>query len=78
MVPVQGLGSSELTDGCSCPYSVALNKSIEPQQTLICEEVRIEYEIDQKLGLVFQTIPGVFDMFLRDTLPEGLLIKEVN
>ncbi len=63
--------SSSNKDGCSCPYTVRLNKLVEPLETTPCTEVTYYFAI-ANVSSVTQT--GVT---LEDQLPPDLLITEI-
>ena len=63
--------SSSNKDGCSCPYTVRLNKLVEPLETTPCSEVTYYFAI-ANVSSVTQT--GVT---LEDQLPPDLLITEI-
>ena len=63
--------SSSNKDGCSCPYTVRLNKLVEPLETTPCTEVTYYFAI-ANVSSVTQT--GVT---LEDQLPPDLLIIEI-
>ncbi len=63
--------TSSNKDGCSCPYTVRLNKLVEPLETTPCSEVTYYFAI-ANVSAVAQT--GVT---LEDQLPPDLLITEI-
>lgn len=63
--------TSSNKDGCSCPYTVRLNKLVEPLITEPCEEVVYSFEV---ANVSANTQTGVT---LEDQLPPDLLITEI-
>lgn len=57
---------TEGNDGCSCPYTIKLEKTVSPKQTLPCETVQYTFTIANRSG-----IPRV-GIDLIDVLPLGL------
>ena len=60
------------SDGCSCPYTIDIHKTAEPQQTVPCTPITYEINIlnatgETQSGLVFE-----------DQFPPGFNILEVN
>lgn len=58
-------------DGCSCPYTIVLNKSVSQQQVAPCSEVFYIFEIAN------QSSASVPEVNFLDELPAGLTILEV-
>lgn len=58
-------------DGCACPYTLELKKTVTPEVTYPCTEVVYSFIISNGSGTVRNGIR------LSDTLPEGLIIKSV-
>lgn len=58
-------------DGCSCPYTVRMHKTVRPAITYPCTEVA--YTI--KIGNLNQASQS--NLQLRDQLPEGFILQEV-
>ncbi len=58
-------------DGCSCPYTVKLQKSVYPEVTFPCTEVTYSFEIANLSGQT-QT-----NMTFSDVMPENLTIIEI-
>ena len=60
------------SDGCSCPYTIEIQKTVEPRLTIPCTPITYEIIVlnatgEEQSGLVFE-----------DQLPEGINILEVN
>jgi len=58
-------------DGCSCPYTVKLRKSVYPEVAFPCTEVTYSFEIANLSGQT-QT-----DMVFLDVMPENLTIVDI-
>jgi hypothetical protein len=66
-------GSFFLTDGCSCPYPLQFTNFI-PQDGIICNNDTKNF----RLTVTNQTFIQINDVVLKDTFPEGTLIKSVS
>ena len=62
----------EDTDGCSCPYSIGLWKSISPKKITECQDVTIEYIVHNQAGI------GQVATRIEDILPDAFSIKEIQ
>lgn len=60
------------TDACACPYTLDFEKQIYPKSIDGCGEITIEYK-----GINYGGIAQL-GVSLRDTLPPGFMIKEVD
>ena len=58
-------------DICNCPYIVALEQKVSPQETFACTEVNITFRIGNQTGL------DQSNMVLDQQLPEGFEIREI-
>ncbi len=58
-------------DGCSCPYTMELQKLVSPEIAYPCTEVIYSFIISNGSGAVRNNI------ILSDTMPEGLTIKSI-
>lgn len=58
-------------DICNCPYIVALEQKVSPQETFACTEVNITFRIGN------QTALDQSDMVLDQQLPDGFEIREI-
>lgn len=63
--------AARASDGCSCPYTVELSKSVSPRETLSCSEV------DYTFKLVNSSRRPQFDLRLEDRLPAGFVFVSV-
>lgn len=59
------------SDGCSCPYTILLSKSVEPRQTFPCTEVEYTFEIVNTSRRPHEGI------LLEDQLPPGFTFVSV-
>jgi uncharacterized repeat protein (TIGR01451 family) len=60
------------SDGCSCPYTIELSKSVEPEVTFPCGEVEYTFEIVNTSNRTHQGIR------LEDRLPAGFTFVSVS
>ncbi len=58
-------------DGCSCPFTIGLNKIIRTNTVTQCQEFEIVYPISN-LSATMLT-----DITLEDVLPDGFIIQEI-
>ena len=58
-------------DGCSCPYTIKLEKTVSPDITLPCSEVEYTFRIANYSGRAQEGIT------LSDYLPDGFSISEI-
>jgi gliding motility-associated-like protein/uncharacterized repeat protein (TIGR01451 family) len=58
-------------DGCSCPYTVKLQKTVYPEVAFPCTEVTYSFEIANLSGLTQS------NMTFLDVMPENLTIVEI-
>ena len=58
-------------DGCSCPYTIRLEKTVFPRVTFPCTIVEYEFEVANAAGII-QTGLTIFD-----EMPQDLLITEI-
>jgi gliding motility-associated-like protein len=65
------LGTGGTTDGCSCPYTVALQKKVFPDEVFPCTEATYSFIISN-LSKSDQS-----NLVFRDTFPDGFVITEV-
>lgn len=63
---------AEASDGCSCPYTVELTKSVEPKQTFPCTDVEYTFEIVNTSQRLHEGIR------LEDRLPAGFTFVSVS
>ncbi len=59
-------------DGCSCPYTISLSKSVFPESVYSCSEVAYTFTIH---NLTDSTLPG---LTLEDHLPSGFQIVDLS
>lgn len=70
------------TDGCACPYTLELYKTITPAKTAGCNEITIEYKAINKAGIaqvgarLFDNLPAAFNILNVDM--ENINIVNVN
>jgi len=64
--------SAEASDGCSCPYTIDLTKTVEPKQAFPCTEVEYTFEIVNTSQRPHEGIR------LEDELPEGFTFVSVS
>jgi uncharacterized repeat protein (TIGR01451 family) len=62
---------AEASDGCSCPYTIELSKTVEPRQALTCQEVDYTFTITNT-----SRRPHT-DIILDDELPNGFTFVSV-
>lgn len=60
------------TDGCGCPFMIEFYKEISPAEIVGCQEVRIDYVINNHAGI------GQVYTRVEDMLPEIMQIKELQ
>ena len=58
-------------DGCSCPYTIKLQKTVYPEIAFPCTEVTYSFEIANLSG------EAQFDAVFSDTMPTNLTITEI-
>ncbi len=58
-------------DGCSCPYTVALKKTVSVQETFPCTEVVYSFTINNATGQIQENLQ------LKDIMPEGFTVLEI-
>jgi gliding motility-associated-like protein/uncharacterized repeat protein (TIGR01451 family) len=64
--------SAESSDGCSCPYTIELTKTVEPKQAFPCSEVEYTFEIVNTSQRLQEGIR------LEDELPAGFTFVAVS
>lgn len=64
--------SAEASDGCSCPYTIELTKSVEPKQAFPCTDVEYTFEIVNTSQRPHEGIR------LEDKLPDGFTFVSVS
>lgn len=62
---------TEGNDGCSCPYTIKLEKTVSPEETFPCEEVEYTFTIANSSGITRSGID------LQDVLPNGLQYVDI-
>ncbi len=62
---------ADASDGCSCPYTVDLLKSVTPGRALACQDVTYTFTVSNASAIARQGLT------LTDTLAAGLRIKEI-
>ena len=60
------------SDGCSCPYTIVLNKTVEPRQAFSCSDVEYVFEIVNTSRRPHEGI------LLEDKLPPGFTFVSVS
>jgi len=65
--------SVDLSDGCSCPYSLSFSNSV-PTEGMYCNNEEKTFTLTIS-NYSFNTFS---DVVLRDTLPDGMVIQEVS
>lgn len=69
-----GIGpGAEGNDGCSCPYGIVFEKTVS-QDSLYCNTETVTFDI----SIQSRHVEGISGAILRDTLPEGLIISDIN
>ncbi|MBV6438741.1 MAG: DUF11 domain-containing protein [Haliscomenobacteraceae bacterium CHB4] len=63
---------AEASDGCSCPYTIALTKTVQPQQAFPCSDVEYTFEIVNTSQRLQEGIR------LEDELPAGFTFVSVS
>ena len=63
---------SRIVDGCSCPYTIKLEKKITPKEPVPCEDIKIIYTIKNKAGTSYR------DISLKDSLPDEFIIVNIE
>lgn len=64
--------SSSDKDGCACPYTVKLQKTVFPEVTFPCTEVIYAFQLSNASGVPQDGI------FFEDQLPTGMTITEIT
>ncbi len=62
----------EDTDGCGCPFSIEFRKTITPRSGVGCQQVTIDYVIENRAGI------GQVNTRVTDLLPEVMTIKDLE
>ena len=73
---IQGQGDAplgEITDGCSCPYSMTFENDITPRD-VSCNNSTINFELTIRNGSNLT----LSDVVFTDTMPEGIIIDFVS
>ena len=60
------------SDGCGCPYTVHLQKSVDPPEIVGCNQVRLQYRATNRAGI------GQVSMHLSDMLPSQFKIIDIQ
>lgn len=67
-----GPKSGGSTDGCGCPYTIDLEKSVTPLETIACSEIIVTYDLINRSGA------GRSGIHLRDSFPSDFIITEIE
>ncbi len=71
-LPLAGGPEAQLTDGCSCPYTVGMQAEIQPKEALACTNISLT------LDLVNSSGEPKSGLTLLDTFPPGFTIIAVE
>jgi gliding motility-associated-like protein len=72
MLKFKTFGSvADRTDGCSCPYTIKLQKDVLPREAVLCSEVTYSFVVSNASGIVRRGLE------LRDFLPSEFRVLEI-
>ena len=68
-----GSPNSPATDGCSCPYNLSVHYLVDPL-VATCTDDEVTYD----LTVTNRSFETLSDVILTDTIPEGMVIEEIE